>query len=214
MHDYGWSQLAAADRRTILSGFESGKTLGGPYHLEVHPTDRCSISCVFCSTRRIRRGAEIDEANIDRLLEQAVDSDVRSISISGGGEPLFGRAGRRLIQRMENADLPIAHLTTNGVDLDEEVAVELLAARCEQVRISLNTIGRDDYSRMMRTRPELFDRVVRNVRRLSAGQSVPMGVRPLPRRVTVPCRAVPSSMLGGSVPAIPRFQTREWGADF
>lgn len=166
MHDYGWNHLGAREKQTILSGFEAGEALGGPYHIEIHPTDRCDIACRFCSTQKLRSRAELTKDTVDRLLAQAVSAGVRSVSISGGGEPLVGDAGRHIITRLGERGVPVAHITTNGVGLDREVCNALVSGRCDQVRISLNVADRDDYSRMMGVGPACFDRVVANIRRL------------------------------------------------
>lgn len=168
MHDYGWNHIGAREKQTILSGFEAGEALAGPYHMEVHPTDRCDIACRFCSTQKLRSRAELTRNTIDRLLDQAVSAGVRSVSISGGGEPLVGDIGRHLITRLAQHAVPVAHITTNGLGLDADVCAALISGGCDQIRISLNVADRDDYSRMMGVGPACFDRVVENIRRLSA----------------------------------------------
>jgi len=168
MHDFGWNQIGAAEKQTILSGFSAGEALGGPYHMEIHPTDRCDIACRFCSTQKLRSRSELTTEAIDRILSQAIDAGVRSVSISGGGEPLVGGAGRHIIARLAEHNLPIAHITTNGLGLDREVSAALISGGCDQIRISLNVADRDDYSRMMGVGPACFDRVVENIRRLVA----------------------------------------------
>lgn len=167
MHDYGWNHIGAREKQTILSGFESGETLGGPYHMEIHPTDRCDIACRFCSTQKLRSRTELTRGTVDRLLDQAVTAGVRSVSISGGGEPLVGDIGRHVITRLAEHGVPVAHIATNGLGLDSEVGAALISGRCDQIRISLNVADRDDYSRMMGVGPACFDRVVANIRRLN-----------------------------------------------
>ena len=167
MHDYGWNHIGAAEKQTILSGFATGNALGGPYHMEIHPTDRCDIACRFCSTAKLRSRSELTIGVIERVLSQAIDAGVRSVSISGGGEPLVGGVGRHIITRLAERRVPVAHITTNGLGLDREVSDALITGGCDQIRISLNVADGDDYSRMMGVGSACFDRVVENIRRLA-----------------------------------------------
>jgi MoaA/NifB/PqqE/SkfB family radical SAM enzyme len=173
MHDYGWDRVSSHDRGTILAGFAVGEALGGPYHLEIHPTDRCNAACTFCSTRRLRERAEMATSAIADVLDQAKCLGVRSVSLSGGGEPLARPGGRWALSRLVALGIPVAHVTTNGLELDSEIRELLVAGGCTQLRISLNAADRDDYRRMMGVGPEGFDRVIGNIRRLVAHRDGP-----------------------------------------
>lgn len=80
----------------------------------------------------------------------------------------MGGAGRHIIAHLAEQNVPVAHITTNGLGLDREVSAALISGGCDQIRISLNVADRDDYSRMMGVGPACFDRVAENIRRLVA----------------------------------------------
>jgi len=165
--EYGWKYLSRADKEAILRGIEDGVAYGGPYHVEIHPADRCNIDCFFCSTASLRGTDEIPMPRFAELLGELGEAGTRSLRLSGGGEPLFHRRIRDFLQAIRSSGLPIENLTTNAVLLRSEVA-ELLAATCDHVTVSLNTADEASYAAMMQTSPRNFQRVVENTRELIA----------------------------------------------
>lgn len=168
MGELGWQFLKAVHKRAILRGIEDGAVYGGPYHLEIHPTDRCNISCCFCSTRSLRAGQELDFDTIQRLVVEMRRAGTLSVCLSGGGEPLIHSRILDVLDLLAEAGIRLSNLTTNGLSLRTEVATRLLDARCDQLRISLNCSNEADYARMMRAGRSAFHRVVANVRWLLA----------------------------------------------
>lgn len=168
MGELGWQFLEAVHKRAILRGIEDGEVYGGPYHLELHPTDRCNLRCCFCATRSLRAGRELDFATIRSLVEEMRRAGTLSVCLSGGGEPLVHSRILDILDLLAEAGIRLSNLTTNGLCLRPEVAARLLDARCDQLRISLNCGNETDYARMMETTPGAFHRVVGNVRGLLA----------------------------------------------
>lgn len=169
MGEYGWKYLTGADKEAILRGIEDGVAYGGPYHVEIHPADRCNIDCFFCSTAALRGTDEIPVPRFAELLGELREAGTRSLRLSGGGEPLFHRRIRDFLQAIQASGLPIENLTTNAVLLRAEVA-ELLAATCDNVTVSLNTADEASYAAMMQTSERNFQRVVDNTRELIAAR--------------------------------------------
>ena len=165
MSDLGWQHLTAADKQQILAGVRDGVAYGGPYHVEIHPADRCNIDCFFCSTAAIRG---TDELPLDRFLTlftELRDLGTRAVRFSGGGEPLFHRKIKDVLRAIAASGIPIENLTTNAVLLDE-VTAGLLVQACDQVTVSLNTVGGASYASMMQTPARNYERVLDNVKRL------------------------------------------------
>jgi len=166
--ELGWGYLTDGDKAEILRGVADGVAYGGPYHVEIHPADRCNIDCFFCSTASIRGTDEVPRDKYERLLADLKVQGTRSIRLSGGGEPLFHREIRTFLGAVRESGIPIENLTTNGVLLTEDIARLLMDARCEQITVSLNTGDPKSYATMMQTPERLFDRVLRNIRALIA----------------------------------------------
>ncbi|HEX6900995.1 MAG TPA: radical SAM protein [Thermoanaerobaculia bacterium] len=170
MSGFGWNHLTREDKAAILRGIADGTAYGGPYHVEIHPADRCNINCFFCSTAALRGTDEVPMPRFEEMLGELRQAGTRSLRLSGGGEPLFHRGIRDFLRAIQAAGLPIENLTTNAVLMRSEVA-ELLAATCDQITVSLNTADEATYASMMRTSARNFQRVVDNVKALTARRS-------------------------------------------
>lgn len=167
MSELGWKYLTPEDKDAILRGIEDGVAYGGPYHVELHPADRCNIDCFFCSTAALRGTDEIPVPRFEELMGELKEAGTRAIRLSGGGEPLFHRNIKDFLKAIETSNIPIENLTTNAVLLRTEVA-ELIANTCDQVTVSLNTGDEATYGSMMKTNPKNFGRVVDNIKNLVA----------------------------------------------
>ena len=169
MSELGWKYLTAEDKAQILRGVRDGVAYGGPYHVEIHPADRCNIDCFFCSTAALRGTDEVPLTRLQELIGELKAAGTRSIRLSGGGEPLFHRKAKDFLQTIADSGIPIENLTTNAVLLREEVAKVLLQpGACDQITVSLNTGDATTYASMMQTTERNFERAVTNVRNFIA----------------------------------------------
>lgn len=168
MSQLGWTHLTAEDKATILRGVRDGVAYGGPFHAEIHPSDRCNIDCFFCSTASLRGTDEVALTRLEEMIGELKSLGTRSVRLAGGGEPLFHRGTRDLLRAIFAAGMPIENITTNAVLLLEEVTQILIDGECDQITVSLNTAEPESYARMMQTPPRNFERVVSNVRNLIA----------------------------------------------
>jgi MoaA/NifB/PqqE/SkfB family radical SAM enzyme len=178
MSELGWKYLTRDDKDAILQGIERGEALGGPYHVEIHPADRCNIDCFFCSTASIRGTDEIPLPRFAELLGELKEAGTRSIRLSGGGEPFFHRSIKEFLATVAASGIPIENVTTNAVLLRSEI-IDLLLPVCDQVTVSLNTADEAGYAAMMQTNPKNFGRVVDNVKALVAARNRRGAKRPL-----------------------------------
>ncbi|HZF07335.1 MAG TPA: SPASM domain-containing protein [Thermoanaerobaculia bacterium] len=169
MGSLGWSHLTPEDREAILRGIADGEAYGGPYHVEIHPVDRCNVDGSFCATAALRGTDEAPLPRFTEMLGELREAGTRSLRLSGGGEPLLHRRIHDFLQAIVASRLPVENLTTNGVLLAGEVR-EVLVAVCDQITVSLNTGDEATYAAMMRTTPRNLHRVVDNVRGLLAAR--------------------------------------------
>lgn len=167
MSELGWKFLTPVDKAAILKGIEDGVAYGGPYHVEIHPADRCNIDCFFCSTAALRGTDEVPMPRFEEMLRELKEAGTRSVRLSGGGEPLFHRKIKEFLAAIRASGLPIENLTTNAVLLRAEV-MELIADTCDSITVSLNTADEATYASMMKTSARNFQRVVDNTRELIA----------------------------------------------
>lgn len=165
MSNLGWKYLTKTDKQAIRKGIQDGVAYGGPYHVEIHPADRCNIECFFCSTAALRGTDEFPMTRFEELLGELKAAGTRSIRLSGGGEPLFHREATKFLGAIGASGIPIENLTTNAVLLNQKVS-DLLVGICDQVTVSLNTADPDTWSTMMKSPARNFERVLANIRGL------------------------------------------------
>jgi MoaA/NifB/PqqE/SkfB family radical SAM enzyme len=161
--EMGWRYMQPSDKAAILAGVRDGVAYGGPYHVEIHPADRCNIDCFFCSTAVFRGTDELPMQRFEELIDEFKLAGTRSLRFGGGGEPMFHRRFKDILRRIIAAGLPIEEITTNAVLLGDEVA-ELLTQCCDEIVVSLNTVTAESYAKMMKTTERNYQRVLDNVR--------------------------------------------------
>lgn len=113
----------------------------GPVRIELHPTDRCNLSCRFCwrkGDHEIRSDMELSEDKLLKIVDQAADLGVKEWIISGGGEPLIRKDTTIKVLRRIKKHGMWGQLTTNGTLIDEKVAKSLVDMKWDQVQISID----------------------------------------------------------------------------
>lgn len=163
---HGWSEVEAARKRELIAGIVSGRATRGPVHAEIDITDRCNVACYFCNQQDVRTKDQISLPHLRRLVDELVEGGLRSIRMSGGGDPLFHHGILDFLDYVHARGVLIDNLTTNGALLTAEIARRLVAHRAREVIFSLNAVDEKDYHRMMQSQPATFHRVVANVRGL------------------------------------------------
>ncbi|HEV8433261.1 MAG TPA: radical SAM protein [Thermoanaerobaculia bacterium] len=165
----GWQHLDQSDKSNLLASMRTGAELPGPLHVEIHPADRCNIDCFFCSTATLRGTDEVPLRTWADFIHELKASGTRSVRLAGGGEPLFHRQIKEVLQVLNDERVPIENITTNGVLLTDKV-VPLLLGSCDEITLSLNTSDPETYASMMQTPAKNFERVVKNAKNLIAAR--------------------------------------------
>jgi cyclic pyranopterin phosphate synthase len=119
-------------------------------YLRVSITDRCNLSCVYCSPKRKKTHFASSELltleEIARFVRTACRHGLRKVRITGG-EPLLRDDVVEIVSAIKASGVPDISLTTNGVLL-ARAARELKAAGLDRVNISLDTLNPVRYSEM------------------------------------------------------------------
>jgi MoaA/NifB/PqqE/SkfB family radical SAM enzyme len=163
---HGWAEVGEARKREIIAGIASGRATRGPVHAEIDLTDRCNVACYFCNQQDVRTKDQISLPHLTRLVDELAQGGLRSIRMSGGGDPLFHHGILEFLDHLQARGIVIDNLTTNGALLGPEIARRLVAHRAREVIFSLNAVDEPDYRRMMQSQPATFHRVVENVKGL------------------------------------------------
>jgi MoaA/NifB/PqqE/SkfB family radical SAM enzyme len=167
---HGWSEIDRERKREIIASISAGTATRGPVHAELDVTDRCNVACYFCNQQDVRTKEQISLEHVRRLVDELAEGGLKSVRLSGGGDPLFHREIEKIFDHLEARGVVVDNLTTNGALLGPEIARRLVAYRCREVLFSLNAVDAADYRRMMQVPESTFDKVIENVRGLLAAR--------------------------------------------
>jgi MoaA/NifB/PqqE/SkfB family radical SAM enzyme len=165
---HGWAEVSRERKRDIIEAIVANKPTRGPVHAELDLTDRCNVACYFCNQQDLRTKDSIPLPKLTDLIDELAEGGLKSVRLSGGGDPLFHRDVIPTMDHLAKRNVIIDNVTTNGVALTNEVATRLVAGKAREVIFSLNAVDAADYARMMQVKPALFDKVLNNIRNLVA----------------------------------------------
>ena len=165
---HGWAEVSRERKREIIQAIKENRPSRGPVHAELDLTDRCNVACYFCNQQDLRTKESIPLPRLTDLIDELVETGLKSVRLSGGGDPLFHRDVLNVMDHLALRGVIIDNLTTNGVALTTEVARRLVDGKAREVIFSLNAVDAADYARMMKVKPALFDKVLENIRNLVA----------------------------------------------
>lgn len=88
-----------------------------PYHVQLIPTNRCSLHCSFCSCENRNRKQEQGWSDLVKKINKLIDLGMKAVTITGGGEPLLYPEINELIHYLSTNKIEIG-LVTNGTVMD------------------------------------------------------------------------------------------------
>ncbi|MEI9478755.1 MAG: radical SAM protein [Deltaproteobacteria bacterium] len=133
--------------------------------LEIHPTDRCNLGCVFCNQSCYRgAAAEFDCDDLLRILAELADRGLRVTRFSGGGEPTIYPGICDILRFLRDRNIVVSVFTTNGLCLTKELVLLLKQANIQMLHVSLQAPTPDSWQYVTGMPGELFLRVVENIR--------------------------------------------------
>jgi MoaA/NifB/PqqE/SkfB family radical SAM enzyme len=165
---HGWGEVSRERKREIIEAIAANRATRGPVHVELDLTDRCNVACYFCNQQDLRTKESIPQPKLTDLIDELAENGLKSVRLSGGGDPLFHRDVLHVMDHLATRDVVIDNLTTNGVALTAGVATRLVRNKAREVIFSLNAVDAADYTRMMKVKPALFEKVLENIRALVA----------------------------------------------
>jgi len=147
---------------TIIKG-----DIPNPLTVEIDPTNLCNNDCIWCMYEEFNRrcAASLSEEFLLSLIEELSEMGVKSVVLTGGGEPLVNKATPKVIQRAREAGLEVA-LVTNGELINKE-NLKTIAENCAWIRVSLDAATTETYNRCHGiANRNAFQTVVDNIRNL------------------------------------------------
>lgn len=131
--------------------------------LRVSVTDRCNFRCVYCRSADPDNHMAHDELleweEYERLVRILVRMGIRKVRVTGG-EPLVRPGVESFIGRLKAIGVQDLSMTTNGHLLAERCNM-LIAAGLDRINISLDSLNREKFERVTRTKA--FDQVMAGI---------------------------------------------------
>jgi len=123
--------------------YRDGKRIA-PIHMDIGATKLCNAKCVYCYGIYQEMSRDIIPADIlIRLLSDAPHLGVKSLTITGDGEPTLNPALYDAVQAGFKAGLDIG-IATNGIALDI-AKLAILLGTCTWLRFNLSGYGEEGY---------------------------------------------------------------------
>jgi MoaA/NifB/PqqE/SkfB family radical SAM enzyme len=147
-----------------------------PLTVNIDPTNKCNFNCCFCCSDYIVKNSQetmthehmIEIADFLHNWGDGSEDGVKSVYISGGGEPLMNPHTPKLIHRLYENNIESA-VITNGTFLNDE-NMHIILKCCRWIGISVDAICNETYNKMkgLPATSKLFDRVIDNIQKLVA----------------------------------------------
>lgn len=147
-----------------------------PVSVEIDLANVCNHRCAWCSYNGFRQEnwVQFPEARILTLLEELADVGVKSITFTGGGEPLVHRIAAEVFTHAHRRGIQFG-VVTNGRRLENGVLDALKNAVF--VRVSLDAGTAQTHQLLHGTHLPEFDRIIGNIAKLrsTAGPGLTIG---------------------------------------
>ena len=144
--------------------------------LRVSITDRCNFRCVYCRSadpeKHMPAHNLLEWSEYERLVRILVAMGIRKVRVTGG-EPLVRAGVEDFIGRLKVLGVQDLSMTTNGYVLADRCD-RLVAAGLNRINISLDSLDRDKFERITRTKT--FDDVIAGIDAAQASALRPVKV--------------------------------------
>lgn len=133
-----------------------------PIYMEVSPAGACNHRCTYCALDYMEyKPRFLDSALLKERLTELGRLGLKSIMYAGEGEPFLHKDIASIINHTKKSGIDVA-ITSNGVLFTQELAKETLAS-ITWIKVSINAATKDTYAKIHRTRPEDFEKVIKNI---------------------------------------------------
>lgn len=155
-----WSTLDA-----ILKGWNPP-----PVSCEIDLSNQCNHDCIWCMYKDFKKEKSVllPPKIVTKLINDLSEAGVKSVTFTGGGEPLTNPDVTSALYKAKNLGLEIG-LVTNGGLMDQEMS-KTIVETCKFVRISLDAASRETHDKIHRPKNYLtkdnFDGIIQNIKTL------------------------------------------------
>jgi len=115
-----------------------------PLHIDIGATKVCNAKCVYCyGIKQVMDNSIIPADILIKLFRDAPGLGIKSITVTGDGEPTLNPAIYQAVSEGSNRGLDIG-FATNGILLNE-ARLSILLSSCTWIRFNLSAVDRESY---------------------------------------------------------------------
>ena len=145
-----------------LNGWLKGQAVY-PVYMEISPIGACNHRCTYCALDFMGYQPRFLDVNaFKNTLNELGSLGVKSIMYAGEGEPFLHKDIAEIVNSTKVVGIDVA-ITTNAVLFNEYLAENILE-NVSWIKVSINGATNRTYSKIHRTQPEDFDKVIKNMR--------------------------------------------------
>jgi len=135
--------------------------------LNIHITHACNLKCIHCfSKAKVAYEKEVNSKEIFNVVDDAIGLGLRSITLTGGGEPLLRKELCYETIKMASDRNIHTRICTNGTMLDENCVKKLKEADIGIVQVSLDSHVPEIHDEF-RGMPGTFKKVIKGIKLLN-----------------------------------------------
>jgi len=140
-----------------------------PVSFEIDPSNVCNHACTWCMYENFikEQGVIIPKVIFKQIVDEIIELGTKSITFTGGGEPLTNPETIKMIPYIKNKSVSVA-LVTNGGLLDSNKC-EVIVNNCSYIRISIDAgceVTHTGLHRSKNAKKDNFETIIKNIRNM------------------------------------------------
>ncbi|MCD4784456.1 MAG: radical SAM protein [Candidatus Eremiobacteraeota bacterium] len=154
--------------RKWMEGIIAGDFLP-PVEASIDPVFNCNLDCIWCNSQNILKNPDINVHIMSRehlinLCRFLAEWGVKGLCFAGGGEPFMHPDLAEVTEMLGEMGADTAFLTNGTLIKDRDI--EAMVKYSRWIGVSIDTGNRENYAVIKKTKPELFDEAVENLRKM------------------------------------------------
>lgn len=146
-----------------LKKWKKGET-APPYGIELAPTLKCNINCLFCwggETKDTDYSNELNFKDYKKIVEEASDLGVKEVRIIGGGDALCKEGIINLMCMIKDKKM-LGYICTNGILFKEEDLKRLVEKKWDHIKFSFHAPDEKTNDEITRSKGS-FKKIIKNI---------------------------------------------------
>jgi len=137
----------------------------GPYGLEISPSLRCNVNCLFCWRRGVDKIDYLEELPFEKykeIIEDATELGVKEIKVIGGGDATVRKDIVDIMELIKKNNI-YGYICTNGILFKEKDIERLVKSGWDYIKLSFHGPDAKTHDELTDSKGS-FDKVIQNIK--------------------------------------------------